>query len=257
LTKAPHKRRFVQALAVPALLLLVWEMAVRVGLLDPLYLPSPSITLRALVEVVVSGELFQHISASMLRVFAGYFIAAVLGITLGVVLGWFRGVAAYFESSIELFRPISAIAIIPIAILWFGIGEASKIFLITYGTFFPILLNTIAGVRSTELVVLRAARTLGASSARILLTVVIPSAAPYIYTGLRVSMGIAMIVVISSEMVAANRGLGWFILDSERVYKTDMMLVGIISISVISLLIDLGLRRLRFALFPWWRESYS
>jgi ABC-type nitrate/sulfonate/bicarbonate transport system permease component len=202
------------------------------------------------VEVAVAGELFEHISASLTRVFIGYAIAAALGIAAGLLLGWFRTAASYFESLIELFRPISAIAIIPIAILWFGIGESSKIFLILWGTFFPILLNTIAGVRSTDVVLLRAARTLGAGDIRLLATVVIPSAAPYIYTGLRVSMGIAMIVIISSEMVAADRGLGWFILDSERVYKTDMMLVGIISISILSLLIDLGLRRLRSALFP-------
>lgn len=244
-----------QMVLTPILLLVVWEGVVRLRVVDAIYLPPPSQVFVGFYELIISGELWTHVRASMTRVFSGYLLAALLGIGLGLLLGWFRSLAAFFEPLIELFRPISAIALIPLAILWFGIGETSKIFLITYGTFFPILLNTIAGVRNTERVFIRAARTLGAGRARILLTVVIPSAVPFIYTGLRISMGIAMIVIISSEMVAADNGLGWFILDSERVYKTDLMVAGIITISVLSLAIDFGLRRLRGLLFPWWRDT--
>lgn len=247
--------RTAKALAMPAALLVIWESGVRIGFIDPLYLSSPTHVLKAVSKLLSSGELIQHVLVSMKRVLSGYVIAAILGISLGLILGWFRVVSDLFDSVIELLRPISAIAIIPFAIIWFGIGEASKIFLIAYGSFFPILMNAIAGVRSTDLVVLRAARTLGAGNLRILLTVVIPSAAPYIYTGLRISMAIAMIVIIAAEMVAADKGLGYFILDSSRVYRTDMMLVGIISVSLISLAIDLGMKRLRFLLFPWWREA--
>jgi ABC-type nitrate/sulfonate/bicarbonate transport system permease component len=244
-----------QMVLTPILLLVVWEGVVRLRVVDAIYLPPPSQVFVGFYELIISGELWTHVRASMTRVFSGYLLAALLGIGLGLLLGWFRSLAAFFEPLIELFRPISAIALIPLAILWFGIGETSKIFLIMYGTFFPILLNTIAGVRNTERVFIRAARTLGAGRARILLTVVIPSAVPFIYTGLRISMGIAMIVIISSEMVAADNGLGWFILDSERVYKTDLMVAGIITISVLSLAIDFGLRRLRGLLFPWWRDT--
>ena len=248
-------KRLAEVLLTPVILLAVWEGLVRAKLIDAIYLPPPSQVSVGFYGLVVSGELWTHIRASMTRVLGGYLIAACLGIGFGLLLGWFRDVAAFFDPLIELFRPISAIAIIPLAILWFGIGETSKIFLIMYGSFFPILLNTVAGVRSTDLVFIRAARTLGAGRARILRTIVIPSAMPFIYTGLRVSMGIAMIVIISSEMVAADNGLGWFILDSERVYKTDLMIGGIITISMISLAIDFSLRKLRGLLFPWWRET--
>lgn len=252
---ASNGRQFGQMFLTPILLLVVWEGVVRLRIVDPIYLPPPSLVFVGFYELILSGELWTHIRASMTRVFSGYLLAAFWGIGLGLLLGWFRSLAAFFEPLIELFRPISAIALIPLAILWFGIGETSKIFLILYGTFFPILLNTIAGVRNTERVFIRAAMTLGAGRARILRTVVVPSALPFIYTGLRISMGIAMIVIISSEMVAADNGLGWFILDSERVYKTDLMVAGIITISVLSLAIDFGLRRLRGFLFPWWRDT--
>ena len=246
--------RWTQLLLGPALLLAIWEFIARFGQIDPVFLPAPSVVFHSFFYLLTTAEFWGHIAASLGRVAAGYSLATVLGVGFGLLLGWFVRISGFVNPLVELFRPVSPISIIPLAILWFGIGEESKIFLISYATVFPILLSTMAGVRSTEPILIRAASALGASQARILWTVVIPAAMPFIYTGLRVSMGIAMIVIISSEMVASNRGIGWFILDSERVYKTDYMFVGIVTISLLSLLIDFALERSRNLLLPWWRD---
>jgi ABC-type nitrate/sulfonate/bicarbonate transport system permease component len=238
-------------MAGPLVVLGLWEAYARSGLVDPLYLPPPSQIASVFWGLLVSGVLIGHAVASLERVFAGFLLAAVAGIGLGLLIGWFRVLSDFLDPLIELIRPVSPIALIPLAILWFGIGAESKIFVIFIGTFFPILINTIAGVRHTDPVMINAARALGASDIRILYTVSLPSAVPFIYAGLRVSMGIAFIVIVASEMVAAQNGLGWLILDSERVYRTDRMFVGIVSISTLGLLMDYVTRRIGEAAFPW------
>jgi ABC-type nitrate/sulfonate/bicarbonate transport system permease component len=235
----------------PVLVIAVWEAAVQFGDADPIILPSPSMISVTFVSMLLSGELAFHAANSLARLAIGYSLAAAAGITLGLLVGWFRVVSDFFTPLIELTRPISPIALIPLAILWFGIGLGSKVFVITMATFFPILVNTIAGVKNTDVLMIRAARSLGAGHLRLLLTVSIPSAAPFIHTGLRIALSIGFIVIIASEMVAAQNGLGWLILDSERVYRTDMVFVGIITISCLGLLADYGMRLLGGVLFPW------
>lgn len=202
--------KIAQVLLAPFVLIIFWDFLVRSGTVERLYLPPPTAVLKAFYDLNNEGTLWTHVFASMKQVFAGYALGTMLGIGLGLLLGWMRTLGAFCNPIIELFRPMSAIAIIPLAILWFGIGELPKVFLIAYSTFFPVLLSTIAGVRSTDILFIRAARTLGARRIRIIRTVVIPSAAPFIYSGLRISMGIAMIVIVAAEMVAAESGLGWF-----------------------------------------------
>jgi ABC-type nitrate/sulfonate/bicarbonate transport system permease component len=235
----------------PALVLVVWEAAVRVAKIDQIILPAPSSIAVTFASMLVSGELVFHAVSSIARLAIGYSLAAAAGISLGLLVGWSRVVSDFFSPLIELTRPISPIAVIPLAILWFGIGLGSKVFLIALATFFPILLNTIAGVKNTELLMIRAARALGANHLRLLLTVSLPSAAPFIHTGLRIAMSIGFIVIVAAEMVAAQNGLGWLILDSERVYRTDIVFVGIITISCLGLLADYGMRLVGRVLFPW------
>ena len=244
---------WIVGISGPLLVLAVWEVSVRIYHIDPILLPAPSTIATTFVSLLLSGELAFHAAASLTRLAIGYSLAAVAGIALGLLVGWFRPVSAFLTPLIELTRPISPIALIPLTILWFGIGLASKVFLIAVATFFPILLNTIAGVKNTEPLMIRAARSLGANHLRILLTVSLPSAAPFIHTGLRIALSIGFIVIIASEMVAAQNGLGWLILDSERVYRTDIVFVGIITISCLGLLADYGMRLLGRVLFPWIR----
>lgn len=235
----------------PLVVLAAWEAYARSGRVDPVFLPPVSAIAATFGQFLVSGELVQHAAASLQRVFIGYGMAVVAGVVLGVLVGWFRIVREVADPLIEATRPVSPIALIPLAILWFGIGPESKIFIIFIGTFFPILLNTIAGVRHTDVLMIRAARALGAGQLRILRTVSIPAAAPFIHTGLRISLSIAFIVIVASEMVAAQNGLGWLILDSQRVYRTDAVFVGILAISGLGLLADYGMRRLGRLAFPW------
>ena len=239
----------------PLAVLLLWEAATRLGGVDPIFLPAPSTVAVTFVGLLVSGELLVHAMYSLARLLAGYGIAAVLGIGLGLLVGWFHIFNVFFKPLIELTRPISPIALIPLAILWFGIDWESKVFVIAMGTFFPILLNTIAGVRNTDQLMIRAARSLGARDLQILRTVAIPSAAPFIHTGLRISLGIGFIVIIASEMVAAQNGLGWLVLDSQRVYRTDIVFVGIVSVSCLGLLADYGMSKLGQILFPWLKSK--
>src|SRR5262245_32419607 len=243
--------RIIIRVSGPILVLAAWELTVRFGDADPIILPPPSAIAVTFVSLLLSGELAFHAANSIARLAIGYSLAAVAGITVGLLVGWFRLVSHFLTPLIELTRPISPIALIPLAILWFGIGLGSKVFVITMATFFPILLNTIAGVKGTDLLMIRAARSLGAGHLRLLWTVSIPSAAPFIHTGLRIALSIGFIVIIASEMVAAQNGLGWLVLDSERVYRTDAVFVGIITISVLGLLADYGMRLIGRFLFPW------
>lgn len=243
--------RVLRRLTGPVLVLGLWELYARSGAVDPIFLPPVSLIVKTFFQVLWSGELLQHAIASLQRVFAGFTIAAVTGIILGLLVGWFQIVRDFLDPLIELTRPVSPIALIPLAILWFGIGPESKIFVIFMATFFPILLNTIAGVQNTDRLMVRAAQALGARQFRILRTVSIPSAAPFIFSGLRISLGIAFIVIIASEMVAAQNGLGWLILDSQRVYRTDTVFVGIVTISGLGLTADYAMRRLGQLAFPW------
>jgi ABC-type nitrate/sulfonate/bicarbonate transport system permease component len=235
----------------PVIVLAAWEGAARWADVDPIILPAPSTVAVTFVSMLLSGELAYHAAHSIARLAIGYSLAAVVGITLGLLVGWFRAVSDFFTPLIELTRPISPIALIPLAILWFGIGLGAKVFVITMATLFPILVNTIVGVKNTDLLMIRAARSLGAGHLRLLLTVSLPSAAPFIHAGLRVALSIGFIVIIASEMVAAQNGLGWLILDSERIYRTDIVFVGIIAISCLGLLADYGMRLLGRLLLPW------
>jgi ABC-type nitrate/sulfonate/bicarbonate transport system permease component len=235
----------------PIAVLALWEFATKIGKVDPIFLPAPSAVALAFLQLLISGELLFHAARSLGRLFVGYGIAAALGISIGLLIGWFRIVNQILKPLVELTRPVSPIALIPLAILWFGIGWESKIFVIAMGTFFPILLNTIAGVQNADPLLIKAARSLGANDFQILRTVAIPSAAPFIHTGLRVSLGIGFIVIIASEMVAAQNGLGWLVLDSQRVYRTDVVFVGIVSVSCLGLLGDYGMSKLGQILFPW------
>jgi ABC-type nitrate/sulfonate/bicarbonate transport system permease component len=193
----------------------------------------------------------------MSRVVAGYLLALVSGVVLGGLMGWFRWFDDIVDPLIELFRPVSPLALLPLAILWLGIGQASKIFVIWYGCLFPILLNTYAGVRSAPSSNIEAAQTLGANSGEMLRHVVFFNSLPLIMTGARISFAVGMIVIIASEMVAADQGLGYMILTAQQTFRTTELYVGIVTIALIGFAGDRLLRALRAKLCPWYVESDS
>jgi len=235
----------------PVVVLAAWEAYTRLAGIDPIFVPPVSTIVKRFFELLWTGELIGHAIASLGRLFAGYLMAASIAITLGALIGSFRLLRDILDPVIEMIRPVSPISLIPLAILWFGIGAESKIFIIFMASFFPILLNTIAGIMNTDRTMIRAAMALGASRARILSTISIPAAAPFIFTGLRISMSIAFVVIIASEMVAAQNGLGWLILDAQRIYATETVFVGIMTISGLGFAMDWLMRRAGRLAFPW------
>lgn len=248
--KAGTKSNLRRSSAVVAFLML-WELVVRTGLVPPFLVSAPTQVALELYRQLTDGPLLQHIGASMSRVLAGYAIALVTGVLLGGLMGWFRWLDDFVDPLVELFRPVSPLAILPLSILWLGLGQASKIFVIWYGCFFPILLNTYAGVRSVPKSHVEAALTLGAHSREMLRHIVFFNSLPMIMTGARISFAVGMIVIIASEMVAADKGLGYLILTAQQTFRTTELYVGIVTIAMIGFAGDRVLRVLRAWLCPW------
>lgn len=212
-------------------LLLLWEVSARSSLLLQLYFPPISQVILALFKLTLSGELTGHLLASLGRVIRGYLIAAAIAITFGIILGYFRLAYSLFEAVIEFLRPMPSVAIIPVAILFLGIGDPMKVAVTVYACTWPILINTIDGVRNIDRTLVYTGRTFGLGRWRILKKVVLPAASPYIATGLRISLAIALILVTTSEMVVGGSGLGFFILDEERSLRTSNMYAGIMLVA--------------------------
>eukprot|EP01037_Dinobryon_pediforme_P042605 gene42605-53090_t len=196
-------------------------MSVRFGLVKPFLVSAPSSILREMIDMTLSGVLPGHIAASMKRVLTGYLIALGTGIVLGGLMGWFRWLDDVLDPLVELFRPVSPLAILPLAILWLGIGETSKIFIVWYACFFPVLLNTYAGVRGVSKSSVEAALTLGASSDEMLRRVVFYNCLPLAMTGARISFSVGMIVIIASDIIASSQGLGYLILTAQQTFHTE------------------------------------
>lgn len=220
-------------LAALAACLLAWEAwAAWRGDLAA-YFPPASRVLGALVDSLASGELTGHIAATLRRFAAGYAIAAVLAVGAGLCLGLWRWLYNAFEPLIELLRPMPSPATIPIAILFLGIGDEMKVAVTVYACSWPILLNTIDGVRSVDRVLFATAATFRLSPWARFWKVVVPAAAPQIVTGLRVSLAIALILVTTSEMVVSNDGLGYYVLESQRTFRMPQMYAGVVALGVI------------------------
>ncbi len=244
-------RRSLSVLA----LLVFWEASVRFGLVSTFVLVAPSTIVAEIISLVKSGELLTNISASMVRVLSGYLIALVTGVVLGTMMGWFRWLDDIVDPIVELLRPVSPLAILPLTILWLGIGQSSKIFVIWYACFFPILLNTYSGVRGIPKSMVEAGLTLGAQTDELLRKVVLNYSLPMILTGARISFAVGMIVIIAAEMVAADTGLGFMILTAQQTFRTSELYAGIVTIAAIGFLGDRILRMVRVRLSPWYVEN--
>ena len=213
-------------------------------------MPPPTEVIKAATALIVSGELLKHFLTSLQREAIAFSYACV-AIPLGVLMGWSKTIQNLMEPVFEMLRPIPPIAWIPLAILWFGISDFQNQFIIFLGIFFPLLINTITGVKNVEHNIVRAARCLGASERAILIKVVFRAALPQIVTGIRVGLGVGWMALVAAELVGATSGLGWLISDARSVLRTDIILVGMISIGVAGLLIDQGLRWVARKLLPW------
>ena len=186
--------------------------------------------------------------------FLGFGIAIVISVTLGVLMARIRIIEDFVDPLVELVRPVSPLAIFPLAILWFGIGDASKVFLIALSCSFPIILNTYAGVKGGDAALIRAGHSLGSNKWEVIRYIVLPSSLPDILTGIRVAWGIALIVIIASEMVGATTGMGYMVLEAQQTFNVERVFAGIIVIGVLGFLTDRALRWFRRMLVPWHQE---
>jgi ABC-type nitrate/sulfonate/bicarbonate transport system permease component len=215
----------------------VWQI-LSTFIFNPFLIPPPLVVLETAVPMVRSGEIFRHVAISMARVSVGFVSGSVLAVVLGVLLGRIRVLNELLDPVIELLRYLSPTAMIPIAVIWFGIGETSKYFLIFWGTFFIVLINTTAGVMRAPIIRQRAAECLGASPLQIFLLVVIPSAAPYIVTGMRIAMASAFMSIIPAEILAADSGIGFLLQNSSILLQTNRIFVALLTISVLGFAFD-------------------
>lgn len=225
------------------------EVNLRVQFINPLLLPTPW-------EIVIAAwELRQFtwldVSTSLSRALAGFAIASALGILFGLLVGYIRLAEDMFETLIELFRPIPALAFLPIFIMWFGIGEVSKVLLIAYACFFPVFLNTQQGVRYVDPVLVRAAYSLGAKPLQIFTNVIIRGALPEIMTGLRAAIALSLIVLTAAELVAADAGMGYRIQESRLQFRVDRMLYGAAMLGIAGYSFNLIMRAIEGYLLRW------
>lgn len=262
-------------LIVPVIAIAVWQLVASKGWVNPQVLPGPAEVCQKWLAYLlplttfadyqaqnpgaswlawaVSGELPGDAVNSLYRVLVGFVVGAGLALPLGLAMGASRVVHAWFNPLVQLLRPIPPIAYIPLSILWFGLGNPPAVFLIALGAFFPVLMNTIAGVRQVDSIYIRAARNLGANRTTLFLRVILPSAVPYILTGVRVGIGTAFIVVIVAEMIAVNNGLGFRILEGREYFWSAKIMAGMITIGLLGLAIDVGMTRLNNYLLRWHR----
>ncbi|MDR1066268.1 MAG: ABC transporter permease [Clostridiales bacterium] len=222
------------------LLLAVWS------LLSPLYpanfLPGPIATLIGGKEILLDGTLLEFAGISLRRVFFGWFLGSLIGAPLGILIGRVKPLRQIAEPFVDFFRFIPAIAFLTLFIMWFGVGERSKIILILYGTSFFVIVNTVSGVLGIDPLRIQAARTLGASESQILLHIVIPESVPYVFTGVRLGLGGAFTSIVAAEMLAAKEGLGYLVFSSRLYFRIDWILVGVVTLGLLGYFSDRALK---------------
>jgi NitT/TauT family transport system permease protein len=255
-TRALRRREHPVARAVGLIgLLVLWELLTRTGWVPPLFLPSPLGVLAAGWQMLRSGELLAHVATSLGRIVLGFGLGAVGGVAVGLAVGVFGLAEAVGNPVIAATFPIPKIALLPLLILWLGIGEASKVAVIVLGVFFPMAINTYTGVRHADPLLLRAAMSFGAGRWSLIRKVMLPSALPMIFAGLKLGAGTSLLLLVAAEMIAASSGIGFLILNAQNLMETTTLMVGIVLLSLLGLASHWLLTRLERAAIPWKGES--
>lgn len=237
-----------------AVVVIVWWVAIRLS--GTRIFPGPWDVVLGAVSLAREGVLLHHVAASLMRVAIGWFGAVAVAIPLGIAMGWSGAWYHALNPLIQMLRPISPIAWIPLAILWFGVGNASPIFLIFLSSFFPMVVGTVAGVHAVERQYVRAAENFGITGARMLLHVVLPAAMAQIVTGMRIGLGVAWLVVVAAEMVAIDSGLGYLIIDSRNAgNRYDLVVAAMVIIGIIGFALDHLMRRMERVDAVRWRYA--
>ena len=232
-------KRKILPFILPVSIIIFWYVITGgLHLVASYVLPSPVDVLYSAINILQSGKLVQNTVDTLFKVFAGLILASVVAIPLGILMGWYQTLEDLCSFIISILRPIPPVAWIPFSILWFGIGTVPAVFIIFMGCVFPILVYTLDGVKRTDKVLIESAQTLGANDWNVLKKVILPSAVPYIVSGLKVGVGIALMCTISAEMIGSSSGLGYMILTATNLFDTGTTVVGMLVIGLIGLVLD-------------------
>ncbi|MBI3091876.1 MAG: ABC transporter permease [Candidatus Tectomicrobia bacterium] len=253
--KLPRKSWFPRSTVIrvlsPLILLVAWELIVRIGKVGEIFLPPPLSVLRVFVRLTADGTLPYAIWMSFLRTGQGFLYGSLLGIIVGLFVGWSQIIEDIVDPLVAAIYPIPKSALFPLFMLWFGLGDPSKVVTILVGVLFLVLINTVTGVKTLNPILIRAARDLGASERQIFLKVVLPGALPNIFTGLRLGAGIALILVFVTELEATNSGLGYLLWESYQLMLVQQMFACIITFGILGILSTWFIQWLEKVLCPW------
>jgi len=243
------------SVATTIVLFALWFLITNMGWIKPLFLPTPQAVwdkfILAATEGVANSTLLEHTTTSLMRVFGAFLLSCVTAIPIGILMGTNRVMRGVFDPPIEFYRPLPPLAYLPLMIIWFGIGELSKILLIFLAVFAPMAISARAGVRSVGIEQIHAAYTMGASKFQIISRVILPAATPEILTGMRIGIGFGWTTLVAAEMIAANRGLGFMVLNAAQYLQSDTVIMGIVVIGLFAFGFDLLMRRVERVLVPW------
>jgi len=237
--------------ALPVLLVVVWQAAAHTGLLSSRILPEPWAVAAAFWNLALSGELWTHLKVSLWRALAGFGVGAGLGLLLGLLNGSSRRAATLLDTTLQMIRNIPALALIPLVILWFGIDEAAKLFLLSVGVFFPMYLNTFHGIRAVDPALVEMARSYGLSGWSLYRDVILPGALPSILVGVRFSLGLVWVLLIVAETISAQAGIGYMTMNAREFLQTDVVLVGVLLYALLGKAADVSARGLERHFLRW------
>ena len=235
------------------LFLALWEALPRLGIVSDAYLSPPSAVLASIVQLLENGQLWKHVAASLQRSLWGLVLASVAGVVLGLLVGGFRRLAAIVDPVLQLFRQTSAFALFPVFILFLGIGELSKVAIIFWASFWPVLLSTVGGVKQVDRLLVNSALSMGASRRFVFFKVVLPASLPSIFTGVRLAGAYSITALVAAEMIGAHSGLGFLTLNSQETFQIPTMYAGILLLATLGLLLNYLLALLERRLLRWRR----
>ncbi|MFZ6719170.1 aliphatic sulfonate ABC transporter permease SsuC [Undibacterium sp. Ji49W] len=242
--------------ALPLILILVWQIAAQTGYLSSRILPEPLAVARAFWTLGVSGEIWTHAKTSLWRAISGFIVGGGLGLLLGLLTGSFRFAETLLDTTLQMIRNIPALALIPLVILWFGIDESAKLFLVSVGVFFPVYLNTFHGIRTVDKGLIEMAQSYGLSGWALYRDVILPGALPSILVGVRFSLGLVWVLLIVAETISAQAGIGYMTMNAREFLQTDVVLVGILLYALLGKLADVLSRALEHYCLRW-HPSYQ
>jgi len=248
---SPNISKPAEGLLIPVLILIIWFLGSYFNIWNSYIIPSPLKTVDAAKQLITKGILLKHVLISLYRVFAGFSLAFLLAFPLGIIMGTNKNLLPFFEPILEFIRHIPPLAVIPMLILWFGIGETSKLIIIILASFFPIFLNTLNGVVHCDNKLLEVGRSFGFSARDQFTRIILPATLPYILMGMRLGLGYSWRSLVGAELIAAAAGIGYMILDAERLSRPDIIIVGVLTIGVLGSAIDYIFFKAASYLTPW------